>query len=221
MKSDFFGEGVAFRRQRASESENDKRRTNAYLSRSCHGAAATRNRAFPFRDGSIAFTAFSTTSVIIQITGEAVEKVKQKTRYREHRGDRRRPSSIYLSFLCDAVRPSLSLDLTPALPARAAALARSTSRWLPRDIGGKGRKAEAGGKKTAKKKRRRKCFSLLRSETCGALTLLSSFFRRTSTLLRSPPRLLGGSLTALCPHLHCLCSSSTRRLLHRSKCQGQ
>jgi hypothetical protein len=115
----------------------------------------------------------------------------------------------------------LSLDLTPALPARAAALARSTSRWLPRDIGGKGRKAEAGGKKTAKKKRRTKCFSLLRSETCGALTLLSSFFRRTSTLLRSPPRLLGGSLTALCPHLHCLCSSSTRRLLHRSKCQGQ
>ena len=146
MKSDFFGEGVAFRRQRASESENDKRRTNASLSRSCHGAAATRNRAFPFRDGSIAFTAFSTTSVIIQITGEAVEKVKQKTRDREHRGDRRRPSSIYLSFLCDAVRPSLS--------ARAAALARSTSRWLPRDMGGKGRKAEAGGKKTAKKKRR-------------------------------------------------------------------
>ena len=140
MKSDFFGEGVAFRRQRASESENDKRRTNASLSRSCHGAAATRNRAFPFRDGSIAFTAFSTTSVIIQITGEAVEKVKQKTRDREHRGDRRRPSSIYLSFLCDAVRPSLSLDLTPALPARAAALARSTSRWLPRDMGGQGRK---------------------------------------------------------------------------------
>ena len=44
--------------------------------------------------------------------------------------------NFYLSFLCAAVRPSLSLALTPVLAARAAALARSTSRWLPRDIRG-------------------------------------------------------------------------------------
>jgi hypothetical protein len=59
-------------------------------------------------------------------------------------GDIAIDSFSYLSFLCDAVRPSLSLDLTPLLAARAAARARSTSRWLPRDIleGRRGKKRE-------------------------------------------------------------------------------
>ena len=91
-----------------------------------------------FRDGQSTSQAFSTTSLIIQISGDAQRKRETKNFESKRGTDRPHRINSYRSFLCAAVRPSLSPALTPALPARAAALARSTSRWLPRDIGGKG-----------------------------------------------------------------------------------
>ena len=51
-----------------------------------------------------------------------------------HTRTRRRLHISYRSLRCAAVRPSLSLAGLPCLAARAAARARSTSRWLPRDM---------------------------------------------------------------------------------------
>lgn len=48
--------------------------------------------------------------------------------------DQQETTTTHRSLRCAAVRPSLSLALTPDLAALAAARARSTSRWFPRDI---------------------------------------------------------------------------------------
>ena len=143
---------------------------------------------------------------------------KGKLRSAEQEGDRRRRghrTDCYLSFLCDAVRPSLSLDLTPALPARAAALARSTSRWLPRDIGGKGSREERL-EKTAEREKKKCDSSFFSSLLLQRLLKASLFFffgaPQLSLSLRSQPRLLllGGRLNCVLFLLFIACAAQAR-----------
>lgn len=87
------------------------------------------------------------------------------------------------SLRCAAVRPSLSLAGLPCLAARAAARARSTSRWLPRDIWwGGGRKQRSRGQRGTPAGGREKK-SVFSSET-----QIAFFFLFVGAAARSPQK---------------------------------